>query len=166
MKEINIRQVRDNVVSAIADEWMLITAGDQDGYNTMTASWGMMGELWGDDAVTCYIRPQRYTAEFVRSNDYFTLSFYGEEQKAIHSVCGSKSGRDVNKAELAGLTPDFSEAAPFFKQARLVLVCRKLYSGKIDPEGFNDKEIIDRCYPLSDYHEFFVGKIEKVLVKD
>ncbi|MEE1074693.1 MAG: flavin reductase family protein, partial [Acutalibacteraceae bacterium] len=106
-KEINPKEIDTNLIKAIADEWMLISAGDENGYNMMTASWGFTGEMWGTDSVIAMIRPQRYTMEFVNKSDYFTLSFYGDN-KEIHKVCGSKSGRDVNKTELTGLTPVFN----------------------------------------------------------
>lgn len=164
MKEISVKQLKENFIRDIADEWMLITAGNSQGYNTMTASWGMAGELWGEDSVIAYIRPQRYTNEFVEREDYFSLSFYGDEMRDIHSVCGKLSGREVDKAEMTGLVPEFGEKAPYFKQARLVLICKKQYVGKIEPEGFVDKAIIDRWYPIRDFHYFYVGKIEKALI--
>ena len=59
-KEIEFSEVKENVVDLIAKQWALVTAGDKDGYNTMTVSWGAVGELWGVDTATVYIRPQRY----------------------------------------------------------------------------------------------------------
>lgn len=76
-KEVDIKSLTFNPFTKIGSEWMLITAGDQSGYNTMTASWGGLGVLWGKNVATCYIRPQRYTKKFVDANDTFTLSFYG-----------------------------------------------------------------------------------------
>ena len=64
-----------NPFSAIGDQWMLITAGTPERCNTMTASWGGLGVLWGAPMATAYIRPQRYTKGFVDENEYFTLSF-------------------------------------------------------------------------------------------
>ena len=95
-KEISPKEIPDNIIKAISDEWMLITAGNKSGYNMMTASWGFAGEMWGNDSVIAMVRPQRYTMDFIEKEDYFTLSFYGEN-KDIHKVCGSKSGRDVDK---------------------------------------------------------------------
>ena len=86
-----------NVFSAIGEQWMLITAGDRDNCNTMTASWGGLGVIWGAPAATAYIRPQRYTKEFVDNSDYFTLSFFPEAYRKELALCGSKSGRDVDK---------------------------------------------------------------------
>lgn len=163
-REINPKEIDGNIIKAIADEWMLISAGDEKGYNMMTASWGFAGEMWGNDSVIAMIRPQRYTMEFVDNNDYFTLSFYGD-RKDIHKVCGSKSGRDVNKTELTGLTPVFSDNTVYFDEARLVLVCKKQYIGRLEENCFTDKEPL-KWYENKDYHYMIVGKIEKVMIKD
>lgn len=165
-KEVNFRDVKENVVSLIADDWGLVTAGNGEKLNTMTVSWGAVGELWGKDMATVYIRPQRYTEEFLNANNYFTLSFYPKEKKAIHSVCGSKSGRDVDKVEEAGLTPCFYEKAPYFEEAKLVLVCRKVAKSKFEPEQFIDGTIEDKWYQVKDFHYIYYGEIEKVLISE
>ena len=161
--KINPKEIDDNFIKAISDEWMLISAGDENGYNMMTASWGFVGEMWHNDSVIAMIRPQRYTMEFVNEKDYFTLSFYGDKRD-IHKVCGSMSGRDVNKTELTGLTPVFSDDTVYFKEARLVLVCKKQYVDILKKESFIDKEPL-KCYENGDFHYMIIGKIEKVLVK-
>ena len=161
-KEISPKEIDGNLIKMIADEWMLITAGNEEKYNMMTASWGFAGEIWGNDSVMALVRPQRYTMEFINNSDYFTLSFYGDE-KGLHKVCGSKSGRDVDKTALTGLTPVFSDNTVYFDEARLVLVCKKQYVGKISPEDFIDKEPLK--WYNDDFHYMIIGKIEKVLVK-
>ncbi len=163
-KEITAKDIKENIISAISDEWMLIAAGNESEYNMMTASWGFAGEIWGSDAAVALVRPQRYTKRFLDREDYFTLSFYGDN-KAIHKVCGSMSGRNVDKAKLTGLTPVFSEKAPYFEQARLVLVCRKQYCAPLVKEGFCDSEPLDKWYN-DDLHYMYIGKIEKVLVSE
>ena len=162
-QEISAKNIPGNLIKAIADEWMLITAGNRKGYNMMTASWGFTGEIWGNDAALVVIRPQRYTMEFVEKNDTFTLSFYGAN-KSIHRICGSQSGRDVDKTALTGLTPVFSDNSVYFEEARLVLVCKKQYVQQIAADGFTDPEPLS-CYQ-DDYHYMVFGKIEKVLVKE
>ncbi len=162
--ELSPKEIDTNLIKAIADEWMLITAGDKSGYNMMTASWGFAGEMWGSDSVIAMIRPQRYTMEFVDKNNYFTLSFYGDN-KEIHKVCGSKSGRDVDKTALTGLTPVFSDNTVYFDEARLVLVCKKQYVQRLEENYFIDKEPL-KWYSEKDYHYMIIGKIEKVLVKE
>ncbi|MDE6155197.1 MAG: flavin reductase [Eubacterium sp.] len=122
-KEVEFTQVKDNVVNLLKNRWALVTAGDENGCNTMTVSWGAVGELWGQDMATVYIRPQRYTEKFMNEQGYFTLSFYkDEDKKRIHGICGSKSGRDIDKIKACELTPCFDEFAPYFEEAELVLV--------------------------------------------
>ncbi|MBE6733317.1 MAG: flavin reductase family protein [Ruminococcaceae bacterium] len=163
-KEINACELGENIIKKISQEWMLITAGNENAYNMMTASWGFMGEMWGKNTVIAVIRPQRYTMEFVEKEEYFSLSFYGDN-KSIHSVCGSKSGRDVNKTELTGLTPVFDKA-PYFNEANTVIVCKKQYVQKMEKNCFVDTLPDQKWYPNEDYHYMVFGKIEKVLVKE
>ncbi len=147
----------------IGETWCLITAQKDDGsFNTMTASWGGLGVLWGQNVATIYVRPQRYTNEFIKASDYFTLSFFNEEYRDKLSLCGSKSGRDIDKVKICGFTPIY-ENGVYFKEAKLVLVCRKLYADAIKPQNFIDKKIERMCYPLHDYHEVYIGAIEKVI---
>lgn len=78
LEKCDIKSVKGNVFSMIGDQWMLITAGTPERCNTMTASWGGLGVLWGANVATCYIRPQRYTYEFMEESEFFTLCFFGE----------------------------------------------------------------------------------------
>ena len=116
------------------------------------------------DTAVAMIRPQRYTMQFVEKNDYYALSFYGDN-KDIHKVCGSKSGKDVNKTELTGLTPVFADNTVYFEEAKLVIICKKQYVGRLEEECFIDKEPL-KWYADKDYHNMIIGKIEKVLVKE
>ena len=166
-KEIDITHLNENVVDLFKNRWALVTAGDKDALNTMTVSWGAVGELWGKDMATLYIRPQRYTEEFLNKNDYLTVSFYPEDmKKRIHGVCGSKSGRDVDKVKECNLTPVFDEKAPYFNEAQIVLVCKKAAKSRFNPDEFLDGEIDEKWYPQNDYHFIYYAEIEKVLVKD
>lgn len=161
-KEISAREIDGNFIKMIADEWMLISAGQEGDYNMMTASWGFAGEMWGNDAVVIAVRPQRYTMEFIDKHDTFALSFYGDN-KAIHKVCGSKSGRDTDKTKETGLTPVFSDDTVYFEQARLVVICKKQYVCRLQKENFVDQSVFK--WYNDDYHYMIVGKIEKVLIK-
>lgn len=163
-KEINAKEIEGNLIKAISDEWMLISAGTEGGYNMMTASWGFMGEMWGENTAIAMIRPQRYTMEFVQNNDYFALSFYGDK-KDIHKVCGSMSGRDVDKTALTGLTPVFDCNTVYFEEARLVLICKKQYIGDMEESCFTDKAPL-KWYENKDYHKMIFGEIKKALIKE
>lgn len=164
-EKINPKALDQNVFSLIGDQWMLITAGTKDQCNTMTASWGGLGVLWGKPVATVYIRPQRYTLEFVEREDTFTLCFFGEAYRKALALCGSKSGRDVDKVKECGFTVATTEGAPYFEEADLVLVCKKAYWQDMDPTHFLDDEIDNKWYPEKDYHRIFIGEILEVLRK-
>lgn len=163
MHKVDISTLKDNVVDLIGKQWMLITAGSMVGYNTMTASWGTMGYLWGKPVAFIFIRPQRYTLDFVEKEDCFTLSFFGERYRSALNLCGSKSGREIDKAAAAGITPfEPSQGCVSFKEARLVMKCRKLYVGRLQEESFVNKDLLDKWYPSRDLHKMFVAAIEEV----
>ena len=165
MRKIDPKELTQNVFSAIGDQWMLITAGTEDRCNTMTASWGGLGVIWGTPAATCYIRPQRYTKEFVDREEFFTLSFLGEAYRQALQLCGSKSGRDTDKIRACGLTVRTAECgAPYFEEAELVFVCRKRFVQPMDPAAF-PQEYKERFYAQEDYHVMYIGEIVEVLEK-
>ena len=164
-EKIDPKSLNQNVFSVIGDQWMLITAGTREQCNTMTASWGGLGILWGKPVATVYIRPQRYTLEFVEREDKFTLCFFGEEYRKALSLCGSKSGRDIDKVKECDFTVETEDGAPYFAEADLVLVCKKAYWQDMDPTHFLDGEIDGKWYPQKDYHRIFIGEIETALKK-
>ena len=171
MKEISVSELMLNPMTTIAKEWMLVTAGSEDrGYNTMTASWGHLGSLWGHGGglptAVIYLRPQRYTKEFVDREELFTLSVFPEEYKKDLGLLGRVSGRDGDKVAQTQLTPVVADDTTYFAQAKLVLVCKKLYRGTLTEDGFVDKSILEEHYPHRDLHDFYVGQILKVLVEE
>ena len=158
-QRIDPKNLKDNVFSLIGDQWMLVTAGTEEKCNTMTASWGGLGVLWGAPAATCYIRPQRYTKEFLDREEYFTLTFFNEEYRKALALCGSKSGRDVDKIKECGFTVRTADCgAPYFEQARLVLVCRKRFVQEMDPNRI-PQDVKEKWYPDQDYHTMYIGEI-------
>ncbi len=163
-KSVPLASLKENVFHSIGDDWMLVTAGTTDHWNTMTASWGGFGVLWNLNVSFCFVRPTRHTYEFMERADRYTLSFYDEDQRDALDFCGSRSGRDVDKAAETGLVPSVVEGAIAFEQARLVLVCRKLYHHDIDPDRFIDPSI-DSHYPDKDYHRGYIGEVVSCLSK-
>jgi flavin reductase (DIM6/NTAB) family NADH-FMN oxidoreductase RutF len=156
----------DNVFDLVGGQWMLITAGKMDSFNTMTASWGCFGVLWRKPVAVCFVRPTRHTFDFINKADYYTLSFLPEEHRKILDICGSCSGRDTDKIAATGLRPvDIEGRAVSFEQARLIFVCKKLYAHDFDPKLFLDSEI-EALYPEKDYHRLFIGEVERVLRRE
>ena len=162
---IDPKQLDQNIFSMIGDKWMLITAGTGEVCNTMTASWGGLGVLWNKPVATCYIRPQRYTKEFVDREEYFTLTVFSEEYRKALTLCGTKSGRDMDKVKECGFTVKAAECgAPYFEEAELVIVCRKRYVQDFDPTAI-PADVKEKQYPNQDYHTMYIGEIVEVLSK-
>ena len=166
MKEIDRSQLTLDPFALIGGDWFLLTAGTEArGYNTMTCSWGHFGPLWASDTAVVYVRPQRYTKEFVDREELYTLSFFDGHKKEL-GYLGSRSGRDEDKVAAVGLTPVFENGYTYFKEAKLVIVCKKLYQAPLKEEYFLDKETVEKNYPDRDFHDLYVGKIEKILVAE
>jgi flavin reductase (DIM6/NTAB) family NADH-FMN oxidoreductase RutF len=163
-QEIIPENLVDNPFKLIGKDWMLITAGTKQSFNTMTGAWGGLGILWNKNICFCVIRPNRYTYEFMERSGIYTLSFLEEQYRDILTYCGTKSGRDVNKVTETNLTPVFDNDSVYFAEARLVLICRKIYFQDIIPAHFLSPEI-DEFYPLKDYHRMYVGEIARCLKK-
>ena len=157
-----------NAMKMIGDDWTLITAEKADGtVNTMTASWGFMGVLWNKPTCAVFIRPQRHTLGFVEEAERLSLTFFGEEHRGALKLCGTKSGREIDKISAAGLTLCHTDTGvPYFEEAKTVLVCRKLYADTLKPENFVDRALVSANYPKEDYHRVFICEIEQCLVKE
>ncbi len=168
-KSIDPKEISDNPFTLIGNDWLLITAGDMQHHNTMTASWGGVGVLWNKPVATVYIRPQRHTKQFVDNGDYFTLSVLPNEMRDILTYCGRNSGKDVDKDKECSLTPFIAaadnEQTVAYEQSRLILVCRKLYSDNLKEECFIDPSVAEKNYAAKDYHQMYIGEIVKVLEK-
>ena len=165
-EKIDPREMDGNVFRRIGDQWMLVTAGNRTGCNTMTASWGGLGVLWGEPVVTAYVRPQRYTKEFIDREKYFSLSFYDEKFRKELALCGAKSGRDIDKVKECNFTVEYGLGdTPYFAEAELVLICEKQYADELKPEKFIDAAAAEKWYPQKDWHTIYIGKIVEVLKK-
>jgi flavin reductase (DIM6/NTAB) family NADH-FMN oxidoreductase RutF len=154
-----------NAIHLIAKEWMLISAGSIDHFNNMTAAWGGLGNLWNKPAAYVFIRPTRYTYNFVEKNDFFTICFFDEKFRDMLNLTGTKSGREIDKMHGLGLTPIKStNSSIYYQEASIVMECRKLYYQDIDPNHFLDETIISN-YPKHDFHRMYVAEIVETLIK-
>lgn len=163
LKKIDIYSINDNTFKLIADDWFLLSAGGIDKFNMMTASWGGFGELWHKKVCFTFVRPQRFTYQFMEENDSFTLNFFDENYRDALNFCGIESGRKVDKAKKTRLTPVVGESgAVYFEEARLVIECRKLYYHDLKPDNFL-VDAIKKEYPKEDYHRMYIGEIVNCL---
>lgn len=159
-------KITDNFIRAIGSDWMLITAGDAAQCNTMTASWGFVGQIWGKPAAMVVIRPSRYTKQFVDAHERLTLSFFGEPYRKALQYSGTHSGRDGDKIAQAGLTVALTDkGTPALAEARLVLECRKMYVDELREEHFLERKPVEQWYPLRDFHTFYILEIEAAYIE-
>lgn len=165
-REIGVNEITGNVFERIGKQWMLITAGDVNHCNTMTASWGGVGIMWGKPVATAYIRQSRYTKEFVDREQYFTISFLPEEYREALNLCGTVSGRERDKIKEAGLTAVDVDETTAFAEAELVFVCRKVFHQTMEPMCFDEPENLKKWYGDQDYHTMYMGEIVKILAKE
>ncbi len=169
MKEADIKTLSFNPFTIFSEKWMLLAAGDETKANAMTVSWGHLGSIWGglgNPTAIAYVRPQRYTREFMEEQDRYSLSVFTEGKRAELAYMGAHSGRDEDKMAACGLEFDYADGVPYIKGADMVFICSKQYVSQLKEEGFLDVNTVSRNYPDKDFHYVYVGKIEKVLVKD
>ena len=160
----------DGVFDRIGKDWMLLTASGrrengEEVVNTMTASWGGIGILWGKPVAFLFVRPQRFTDSLIAVSERMSISFFDEEYRAALRLCGTVSGAQGDKFAKAGLTPCKERGVPVIAEARCTLICRKLYADALHPEGFCESALLDN-YRAGDYHRVYVMEIEEVWQRD
>lgn len=158
--------ISDNTFKLINKDWFLISAGNTEHNNCMTASWGGFGILWFKPVVYIFVRPQRYTNEFIKNNEYFTLSFFDETHRDALNYCGKNSGRDNNKAKECNLQIfETTHKSIAYKESRLILECKKLYSEPFKAENFIDKSPLHH-YANGDFHIMYIAEITECLINE
>ena len=140
-------------------QWGLVTAGTKEKFNSMTISWGSMGTIWGKPMITVFIRPTRYTYEFIKSNEYFTVSFFDEKYRDKLSLMGNKSGRDIDKVKETGFTPKFLDKGITYEEASETFVLKKWYFQFMDASQIPDD--VKKVYytPGDETHYMFIGLV-------
>lgn len=155
-----------NAFQKIGKDWMLITAEKHGKPNTMTASWGGVGVMWGKNVAYIVVRESRYTKEMIDGSDTFSLSFFEHsEYKSTLKYLGVVSGRDEDKIANARIHVDYSQGTPFIDEANTVLICKKLFAQKMTPENFTDASIDAAWYQDKDYHTLYIGEIIEFLAR-
>lgn len=151
-----------NAFEIFGEEWALVTAGTEGCFNTMTIAWGGLGTLWSKPVATVYVKPIRYTHEFLEKNEYFTVSFFEKEYKKALGILGSRSGRDGDKVAAAGLTPVYLKNSVTFQEARVTLLCRKIYRQELDISAMPE-DVAKAYYEVEAAHTMYVGEVVEVI---
>ena len=163
-RQISPDKIPGNIYKMLSENWMLITAGNDNGFNMMTASWGGLGHLYNKPVAFCFINPTRYTINFMESKDTYTLSFYTEAYRDALNYCGTHSGKDGNKVQGSGLTPITTpNGSKAFSEAWLIIECKKMVEQQFTPEAILDPAAREKWG--AEPHKMFIGEIINVWVK-
>lgn len=145
---------------------VLLTTAAEGKVNTMTIGWGTLGIQWGKPIFIAFVRESRYTKELLDKNPEFTVNVpYGEYDKSILGICGTRSGRDVDKIQESELSLEESDtvSVPGIRQLPLTLECKVIYRQEQDPAAIS-QENTARYYPKEngnngDYHTAYYGEV-------
>ena len=166
MHEIKPTEIKENPIALFDESWALLTAGIRGDLNTMTISWGSLGELWNKPVVTVYVSSSRYTHEFMERNDRFTVAFFPERYRPALTYLGTHSGRDSDKIAESGLTLEFlASGQPSFAEAEMVIEARKIYGAPFATEGMGDVPSGFYAARGMGVHSAYIGEIEHVWVR-
>ena len=144
----------------VGKELALVTAGTPEHFNSLTVMYGAAGMIWSKDAYFAFIKPERYTWEFIKDSDYFTVAYFPQDLNGIHKVFGTKSGRDTDKVKETGITPEFLEHGIAYKEAREIFVCKKLYMKQMD----RAEEPADVIAKYNDPNDIIYGESHYVVI--
>ena len=154
-----------DIFSLFDKKWALLTAGNEENFNTMTISWGGLGTIWNKPVATVYVRTSRLTHAFMDSNEFFTISFYPAQYKKTLGVLGSKSGRDMDKMKDSGLTPIRAGESMSFEQAEVTFVCRKIFAQRLE-ESNMPEQVVKNMYEGQASHDMYIGEVVDIIKKD
>ena len=151
-----------NPVGNFAQDWMALAMGNSKKYNSMTISWGTIGELWNKPVVIVFVSSDRASKQMMDDNAYFTVTGFPRTKACKDALVyiGSHSLRDdPDKTANAGLTVEFTEAGnPIFAEGRLAIECRKMYSEPFDLSRV-PQDIRERMYAEMGVHTMYIGEI-------
>lgn len=124
--------------------WAIVSAGNINCFNCCTVSWGSIGNIWGSTngsrkVITVYIHPNRFTCQFMKENEYFSVSFFKSKYKDKLLYIGSHSGRNENKILKSGLEAIEFKNSIHYKQAEITFLCKKLYFNQINKDNLNEE---------------------------
>ncbi len=146
----------------VGKELGIFTAGTSAHYNGCTVMYGADGMIWGKDVYFAFIKPERYTWQFVKENGYFTVSYFPKERNDIHKIYGFKSGRDMNKEKAAGITAEVltDYDAITYWEANDIYVCKIIYVDQMK----RDKEPADVVAQYNDPTNIIYGESHYMII--
>lgn len=150
-KQVNPFDYAGEVCKALPGGILLTTRRGEE-VNTMTIGWGCIGRDWSLPVFIAYVRESRYTKQLLEENAEFTVNIpLGNFDKKILGVCGTKSGRDMNKIQELGLHLEepLDISVPGIRELPLTLECKVIYKQQQDLSAIRP-DLLERHYPVED----------------
>ena len=165
-KKIDLWEYAGHILSHVG-KGILVTAKADGPANPMTIGWGTLGVEWSKPIFTVFVRQSRHTKALLDQNGEFTINvpLEGADVKKILGVCGSKSGRDMDKVAELGLHLEEAEriTAPGIRELPLTLECKVIYQQDQDL-SLLEPGIRQRSYPMgtaeeNNFHTAYYGEV-------
>lgn len=165
-KHIDLWEYAGQILEQVGTAALVTTKAD-DQVNTMTIGWGMLGVEWKKPLFTVFVRQSRHTKTLLDKNGEFTINIplKGMDRKQALGICGSKSGRDMDKIKELGLTLEEPEviSVPGIKEFPLTLECRVVYKQDQDLSALEAEKRLHYYKPGThddgDFHTAYYGEI-------
>ena len=169
-KKVQPAELTDNVFKLVGEDYTVITSGEGEKYNSMTASYGGWGRLFEEPVTWCFLRANRYTLELMKESKTYTMTYFADEYKDQVMYFGSVSGRDSEKMKNHKLTPvQTPDGTPAYKEAKLIVECKLMEVTTVNPADFymeKGKSFVEEAYAeAKDYHKLVFGQITNVWVR-
>lgn len=154
----------------VAEDHTVITAGTELQFNSMVASWEVMGRYFSQPTTFCLLGANRYTLEFIRKQQNYTMSFFPEQFNEDVMAFGRKSGRNSDKMKETKLTYVKTPSGNItYEEANVVIECRLFEITTVSPDDFytegGRKFVENALNDANDYHKLVFGTITNVWIK-
>jgi flavin reductase (DIM6/NTAB) family NADH-FMN oxidoreductase RutF len=142
------------------DGILLVAEGKDKKPNTMTIGWGFLGTMWRKPVFVVAVRHSRHTFKLMEKSDSFTVCLPNSEMREVLDICGTKSGRNMDKFKDLGLTAIKGKTvdAPYIKECPVHFECKVIYKDDLKP-GVLMKNLEDDVYPSKDMHMLYYGMV-------
>ena len=157
-----------HTLTTLTSPGLLLTAAKPDGSaNVMTIGWGLLGIVWGRPIFQVLVRFSRYTFEFIEASQCFAVCVPSPEMRRWVGICGSRSGRDMDKFADQGQRFTLAEQAPapLIAGCPLAYVCRVVHHNDVIPANLG-ADIDRQFYGDHDYHRIYFGEILTTLAAE
>jgi len=159
--EVDIFEHVEEVNKLMRNGGLLLVSGDEKKPNAMTIGWGILGTMWRKPVFVVAVRLTRYTYELLEKSDSFTVCLPAKGMEKALELCGTKSGRDLDKMAKLGFEVKKGKTvnAPYIKDCPVHYECEIIYKDEVK-KGELKREIEADAYPNENWHVLYYGEVK------